>query len=162
MAKMAGIGPGSVPHPAADPQRGFDRVLFELSMSDAVTNGDLEGALHEICSTASRALDVARTNVWLFDAAHTMISETVVFSHDHGRPFTSLATAVNVPYFEVDKHLSKLPKDKWIVTYCACPHAEAEEAARQLTKNGYTKVKVMDEGYFGWVDKKYPVEKKNG
>ena len=70
--------------------------------------------------------------------------------------------AVNVPYFEVDKHLSKLPKDKWIVTYCACPHAEAEEAARQLTKNGYTKVKVMDEGYFGWVDKKYPIEKKNG
>ena len=70
--------------------------------------------------------------------------------------------AVNVPYFEVDKHLSKLPKDKWIVTYCACPHAEAEEAARQLVKNGYTKVKVMDEGYFGWVDKKYPVEKKNG
>lgn len=70
--------------------------------------------------------------------------------------------AVNVPYFEVDKHLSKLPKDKWIVTYCACPHAEAEQAARELAKNGYTKVKVMDEGYFGWVDKKYPVEKKNG
>ncbi len=67
--------------------------------------------------------------------------------------------AVNAPYFEVDKHLSKLPKDKWIITYCACPHAEAEQAARELLKNGYTKVKAIDEGYFAWVDKGWPVEK---
>lgn len=70
--------------------------------------------------------------------------------------------AVNIPYYDMAKRYSEVPKDKWIITYCACPHAEAEEAARQLVKNGYTKVKVMDEGYFGWVDKKYPVEKKNG
>ena len=67
--------------------------------------------------------------------------------------------AVNVPYFEVAKHLSKLPKDKWIITYCACPHAEAEQAARELLKNGYTKVKAIDEGFYGWVDKGWPVEK---
>ena len=80
------------------------------------------------------------------------------------RPPTDFAAghikgAVNAPYFEVEKHLSKLPKDKWIITYCACPHAEAEQAARTLLKNGYTKVKVIDEGYFGWVDKGWPVEK---
>lgn len=80
------------------------------------------------------------------------------------RPPTDFAAghikgAVNAPYFEVEKHLSKLPKDKWIITYCACPHAEAEQAARTLMKNGYTKVKVIDEGFFGWVDKGWPVEK---
>lgn len=80
------------------------------------------------------------------------------------RPTTDFASghikgAVNAPYFEVDKHMSKLPKDKWIITYCACPHAEAEQAARTLLKNGYTKVKVIDEGYFGWADKGWPTEK---
>lgn len=82
------------------------------------------------------------------------------------RPPTDFAAghikgAVNAPYFEVEKYLNQLPKDKWIVTYCACPHAEAEQAARTLMKNGYTKVKVIDEGYFGWVDKGWPVEKKS-
>jgi cytochrome c oxidase cbb3-type subunit 3/ubiquinol-cytochrome c reductase cytochrome c subunit len=80
------------------------------------------------------------------------------------RPATDFAAghikgAVNATYFEVEKHLSKLPKDKWIITYCACPHAEAEQAARTLMKNGYTKVKVIDEGYYGWADKGWPTEK---
>lgn len=80
------------------------------------------------------------------------------------RPQTDFAAghikgAINAPYFEVEKYLSKLPKDKWIITYCACPHAEAEQAARTLLKNGYTKVKVIDEGFFGWSDKGWPVEK---
>ena len=42
------------------------------------------------------------------------------------RPTTDYAAghikgAINAPYFEVEKYLSKLPKDKWIITYCACP-----------------------------------------
>lgn len=114
--------------------------------------------------------DVAKSNDKLFvsvDDVKKAFDAKQDFILVDARPPSDFAVehivgAVNVPYFEVDKHLSKLPKDKWIVTYCACPHAEAEEAARQLTKNGYTKVKVMDEGYFGWVDKKYPIEKKNG
>ncbi|MBY0279009.1 GAF domain-containing protein [Candidatus Binatia bacterium] len=99
MSKEAGIDPGSAPYLAADPTRGFDRVLFELSMSDAVTNGDLEGALQEICGAASRALDVRSTNVWLFDATHSLLSEKVGFGRERGRPFASLATAINPDYF---------------------------------------------------------------
>lgn len=82
------------------------------------------------------------------------------------RPATDYAQAhivgaVNAPYFEVEKHLSKIPKDKWVITYCGCPHAEAEEAARRLMKAGYTKVKVIDEGFYAWVDKGWPLEKKS-
>lgn len=80
------------------------------------------------------------------------------------RPPTDFAAghlpgAINVPYFEVDKHLTQVPKDRWVVTYCGCPHAEAEQAARALLSKGYTKVKVIDEGFFGWTDKGWPVEK---
>jgi rhodanese-related sulfurtransferase len=58
--------------------------------------------------------------------------------------------AINVPYFEADQHLDKLPKDRWIVTYCECPHAEAEQVADVLLANGFSMVKVIDEGLAGW------------
>ncbi|MFN8497451.1 MAG: rhodanese-like domain-containing protein [Anaerolineae bacterium] len=67
--------------------------------------------------------------------------------------------AINIPYYDMAKRYNEVPKDKWVITYCACPHAEAEQAARELMKQGYTKVKAIDEGYFGWVDKGYPTTK---
>jgi len=60
--------------------------------------------------------------------------------------------AVNVPYFETEKHLDKLPKDRWIVAYCECPTAEANQVADTLEKNGYTMVRVIEEGLQGWRD----------
>ena len=67
--------------------------------------------------------------------------------------------AINIPYYEMGQRYKEVPKDKWVITYCACPHAEAEQAARELLKQGYTQVKAIDEGYFGWVDKGYPTTK---
>ena len=59
--------------------------------------------------------------------------------------------AVNAPYHSVAGYVNELPKDKWLVIYCECPHAEAVQAARALTDElGYTKVKVIDEGLGGW------------
>lgn len=63
-----------------------------------------------------------------------------------------IAGAVNVPYFEAEKHLSRVPKDKWAIVYCECPHAEAQQTADKLLQNGYTQVKVIDEGLAGWRD----------
>jgi rhodanese-related sulfurtransferase len=58
--------------------------------------------------------------------------------------------AAHVPYFEAADHIDSLPKDRWIVTYCECPHAEAEQVADVLLDNGFTMVRVMDEGLQGW------------
>jgi rhodanese-related sulfurtransferase len=65
--------------------------------------------------------------------------------------------ALSMPYFEMSEgapeqanHMAQLPKDKWIVTYCECPHAEAEQVADALLAHGYTMVKVIDEGLQGW------------
>lgn len=60
--------------------------------------------------------------------------------------------AASVPYFDVESHLDALPRDRWIVTYCECPHAEAEQVADALMDNGFTLVKVIDEGLQGWRD----------
>jgi rhodanese-related sulfurtransferase len=52
-----------------------------------------------------------------------------------------------------------IPKDAKIVTYCGCPHHLSSIGAEQLTKLGYTDVHVLDEGFWYWKDKNYPMAK---
>ncbi len=61
-----------------------------------------------------------------------------------------------VPFYEVANFLDTLPDDHWIVCYCACPHAESGAAAQTLLANGFTKVTVIDEGFFAWQGAGYP------
>jgi cytochrome c oxidase cbb3-type subunit III len=65
--------------------------------------------------------------------------------------------AISVPFYEVDKHLARLPKDVWIVAYCGCPHAESGSAIDALARNGYTKGRVLDEGVNVWRARGYPM-----
>jgi cytochrome c oxidase cbb3-type subunit 3/ubiquinol-cytochrome c reductase cytochrome c subunit len=65
--------------------------------------------------------------------------------------------AVSVPFYEPEKYLDRLPKDVTIVTYCGCPHAASGALADSLKERGYTRVWVLDEGYFVWRDSGYPV-----
>jgi len=51
----------------------------------------------------------------------------------------------------------KLPKNSWLVCYCACPHAESGALANRLLQAGFKKVTVLDEGLGAWAQKKYPV-----
>lgn len=64
--------------------------------------------------------------------------------------------AISVPFYEVEQHVSKLPKNMWIVSYCGCPHAESGVVYDALKKHGYTQIKVLDEGFGLWKQKQYP------
>ena len=66
--------------------------------------------------------------------------------------FGAIEGAINVPYFEVADHLDRIPKERWIVTYCECPYHEAGQAAQALHDAGYPYVKVLEEGLGGWRD----------
>ena len=67
-----------------------------------------------------------------------------------------IAGAVSVPFYDPDPYLSSLPKDAWLVCYCACPHAESGQLARKLAAGGFTKVTVLDEGFGVWRARGYP------
>ena len=55
--------------------------------------------------------------------------------------------------------LKDLPKDREIVTYCACPNDESSIAAAQvLQANGFTRVRVLLGGWNEWLRAKGPVE----
>lgn len=67
-----------------------------------------------------------------------------------------IAGAVSVPFYDPAPYFSKLPKDAWLVCYCACPHAESKTLAQKLADAGFTKVTVLDEGLGVWRSRKYP------
>ncbi|HKO52256.1 MAG TPA: c-type cytochrome [Polyangiaceae bacterium] len=68
-----------------------------------------------------------------------------------------IAGAVSVPFYDPAPYLAKLPKNSWLVCYCACPHAESGSLAAKLVEAGFKKVTVLDEGLGAWTAKKYPV-----
>ncbi len=68
-----------------------------------------------------------------------------------------IAGAVSVPFYDPDPYFAALPKDSWLVCYCACPHAESGQLAAKLTAKGFTKVTVLDEGLGVWKSRGYGV-----
>jgi cytochrome c oxidase cbb3-type subunit 3/ubiquinol-cytochrome c reductase cytochrome c subunit len=68
-----------------------------------------------------------------------------------------IAGAVSVPFYDPDPYFDELPKSAWLVCYCGCPHAESGTLARKLAAAGFTKVTVLDEGLFDWIDKGHAV-----
>ncbi|WP_198665721.1 rhodanese-like domain-containing protein [Haloprofundus halophilus] len=45
-----------------------------------------------------------------------------------------------------------------IVTYCGCPHHLSSMRAASLIDSGYTEVFALDEGFFEWRDRGYPLQ----
>ena len=55
--------------------------------------------------------------------------------------------------------LKDLPKDREIVTYCACPNDESSISAAQVLKeSGFKRVRVLQGGWNRWLQAKGPVE----
>jgi cytochrome c oxidase cbb3-type subunit 3/ubiquinol-cytochrome c reductase cytochrome c subunit len=70
-----------------------------------------------------------------------------------------ISGAVSVPFYDPSPYIADLPKDAWLVCYCACPHAESGNLAQALQQKGFTKVTVLDEGLGFWKRKDYGTHK---
>lgn len=64
--------------------------------------------------------------------------------------------AVSVPFYDPSPYFAALPRNTWLVCYCACPHAESGQLAHKLNEKGFTKVTVLDEGLGVWQARNYP------
>ena len=65
--------------------------------------------------------------------------------------------AVSLPFYSAEDYVDELPKDVWLVVYCGCPHAESGQVADILEAAGFTTVKVLDEGFYEWKARGYPI-----
>lgn len=68
------------------------------------------------------------------------------------------AGAISVPFYEVGAYAAQIPKDKYVVTYCGCPHAVSGQARDAFRALGYPRVAVLDEGVYVWKGRGYPMK----
>lgn len=69
--------------------------------------------------------------------------------------------AVSIPYHDL-KRLDEIPKDVWVIAYCACPHHLSGDVVDALRARGHTKAAILDEGINDWHRKGYPVTAAEG
>ena len=68
-----------------------------------------------------------------------------------------IAGAISVPFYQVEAFSKEIPKDRFVLTYCACPHAESVKVRDALRALGYPRAAVIDEGILAWRDRGFPV-----
>ncbi|PSQ15250.1 rhodanese-like domain-containing protein [Halobacteriales archaeon QS_8_69_26] len=56
-----------------------------------------------------------------------------------------------------DDPVASWPREDRIVCYCGCPHHLSALRAATLIADGYERVYVIDEGFWEWHDRRYPV-----
>ncbi|MBL9018546.1 MAG: c-type cytochrome [Myxococcales bacterium] len=69
--------------------------------------------------------------------------------------------AVSIPYHDTNR-LAEIPKDTWVIAYCACPHHLSGEVVDALKKLGHAKAAILDEGINDWHRKGYPMTAAQG
>jgi len=74
---------------------------------------------------------------------------------------TKLPGAVRVPADEVEQHLSEIPHERTVITYCSCPHeASSARVAIELANQGFKNVHPLFIGFAAWERAGLPLEAK--
>jgi rhodanese-related sulfurtransferase len=64
--------------------------------------------------------------------------------------------AINYPWvMQIKRFPIDLPRNKQLIMYGSCPH-DTEDMVAKLAEFGYSNVKVMDGGWYKWLELKYP------
>jgi cytochrome c oxidase cbb3-type subunit 3/ubiquinol-cytochrome c reductase cytochrome c subunit len=69
---------------------------------------------------------------------------------------THITGAISIPYYRVQR-LDEIPKDAWVVAYCACPHHLSGVVVDSLRAHGRPNAFVLDEGILEWERRGYPI-----
>ena len=69
-----------------------------------------------------------------------------------------LPGARSIPVAELEKRLAEIPKTGRVILYCTCRPGDDSFAYFLLRDNDYNNVSVIDDGFDGWVKRKFPVE----
>jgi rhodanese-related sulfurtransferase len=70
-----------------------------------------------------------------------------------------LPGAISIPISELQKRHQEIPKSGRVILYCACPPGGVDESYSYLALQGkgYRNVSVLEDGFSGWAQRKFPV-----
>jgi len=71
-----------------------------------------------------------------------------------------LPGARSIPIADLQKRYQEIPKSGRVILYCACPPGGVDEAYSYLALRGkgYRNVSVLQDGFSGWAQRKFPTE----
>ena len=72
---------------------------------------------------------------------------------------TRLPGAKSMPIAEVANRFNEIPKTGRVILYCDCKPYDIADRAVFLEYRGFRNIFIMPEGYAGWVNRGYPLEK---
>jgi adenylyltransferase/sulfurtransferase len=70
-----------------------------------------------------------------------------------------LPGARSVPLSELRRRYTEIPRAGLVVVYCACRPGESWHAHELLQVRGYRNIVVLAEGFSGWAERGYPLER---
>ena len=72
---------------------------------------------------------------------------------------TRLPGAKSLPLAEVANRFGEIPKTGRVILYCDCKPYDVADRAVFLEYRGFRNIFIMPEGYAGWVNRGYPLDK---
>ena len=95
-----------------------------------------------------RLIDAGSEDIVIVDT-----SAELIYEEEH------IPGAVNLPWAHQLTLPVDLPRDKTLVLYCACVGEEDSlDMAQKLSFTGFVNVKVLEGGWFRWLELSYPTE----
>ncbi len=70
-----------------------------------------------------------------------------------------LPGARSLPFAELANRFGEVPKSGRVVLYCDCKPADIADRAVFLEYRGYRNIFIMPEGFQGWLNRGYPIDK---
>jgi rhodanese-related sulfurtransferase len=68
-----------------------------------------------------------------------------------------LPGAISVPITELDRRFKDIPRTPRVVLYCGCPREDIATAFVFLQSQGYANHAVLEDGFDGWLKRRYPL-----
>jgi rhodanese-related sulfurtransferase len=68
-----------------------------------------------------------------------------------------LPGAISVPITELDRRFREIPRAPRVVLYCGCPREDIATAFVFLSSQGYVNHAVLEDGFDGWLKRRYPL-----
>jgi rhodanese-related sulfurtransferase len=139
---------------------GFAIVLATLSLPTSLATG-INDALKKSTRVDLISVDELKAK---FSANEAVVIIDVRGSESYANSDSKIKGAIHVNVRKLKFRLGfaplkDVPKDRELVTYCACPSDEASiKAAQILLENGFKKVRVLKGGWQEWQKAAGPVE----
>jgi rhodanese-related sulfurtransferase len=92
---------------------------------------------------------------WLLDSRQPVLVVDLRTPREFRRGH--LPGAVSLPLAELERRFGEIPTEPMVVLYCQCSPEEAATAYAFLEARGHANHVVLQEGYEGWLKRRFPV-----